>query len=168
MEFTSNTNNNDNNSNEGREWWEETCLRSTPEGLTMDGVLLSNLAIEHGTPLYVYSSLTILARLNILKQTLASTGAASFRINYAMKANRYAGVLELIRSQGDVCIDTCSPREVERALSFGFSKDEINVTAGTSFERRDGDCCFALFSFIFFIYQNSLIYCLMLCRDVVQ
>jgi len=38
-------------------------------------------------------------------------------------------VMDVLRAEGDVGIDACSPREVEHALEAGFSPGEISVTA---------------------------------------
>ncbi len=65
---------------------------------------------------------------------LQATGA-SFRIHYALKANRFAPLLAVIREQGDVGIDACSPREVALALHSGFRPDEISVTTSMASNR---------------------------------
>jgi diaminopimelate decarboxylase len=88
---------------------------------------LAGLAAERGTPLYVYRGGVIRERLERLRQALAGFDR---RIFYAMKANRHPEVLRLIRAEGDIGIDACSPREVETALAAGFAPDEISVTAG--------------------------------------
>jgi diaminopimelate decarboxylase len=109
-------------------WWLGDALAAGPRGLTLDGVPLADLARRHGTPLYVYSAATVRRRLAELRGALRSTGAP-FRIHYAMKANRFGPFLATIRAEGDVGIDACSPREVERALAAGFAPDEISVTS---------------------------------------
>ncbi len=93
----------------------------------LDGNVVADLAREHGTPLYLYSGQTIRRRIAELRQALQSTGAP-YRMYYAVKANRHAPVLQVIREARDLGIDTSSPREVALALSAGFQPDEISVT----------------------------------------
>lgn len=115
-------------------------LSVTAEGLALDGQPLRTLASQHGTPLYAYSSAEITRRLGLLRQALRATGLP-FRIHYAMKANRFLPVLGLMRAQGDVGIDACSPREVERALQVGFAPQEVSVTAGMLSDRDLARLC---------------------------
>jgi diaminopimelate decarboxylase len=109
-------------------FWFGDSLASGVNGLEIDGVPLADIAMKYGTPIYVYSATTIRRRLAELRQALQSTGAA-FGIRYAMKANRFAGFLDVIRREGDIGIDACSPREVKSALESGFAASEISVTA---------------------------------------
>lgn len=104
-------------------------LASGPEGLTLDGVAVAEIAARYGTPLYVYSAATVRRRFAQLRAALGGT-RLDFRIHYAMKANRFPPLLQLIRAEGDVAIDACSPREVAQALAIGFAPAEISVTAG--------------------------------------
>jgi diaminopimelate decarboxylase len=109
-------------------WWSGDALTVGAEGLRVDGVSVGELARAQGTPLYVYGERTIRRRFAELRAALASTGARS-RIHYAMKANRFEPVLGVVRREGDIGIDACSPREVDRALHAGFSADEISFNA---------------------------------------
>ncbi len=54
---------------------------------------------------------------------------------YAIKACRFAPLLQVIRSEGDVGIDASSPAEVECALAAGFAPEEISVTASMLSDR---------------------------------
>lgn len=110
-----------------RPWWMKDELGEDEKGLLLDGRAVAQLAQEHGTPLYLYSGKTIVRRLDELRAALRSTGAP-YRMHYAMKANRFAPILALVRAQGDVGIDASSPREVALALESGFRPDEISVT----------------------------------------
>ena len=87
---------------------------------------LAEIAGEHGTPVYAYGARTVRRRLGEIRAALRETGAP-FRIHYAMKACRFGPVLDVIRREGDVGIDACSPREVERAIAAGFVPSEISV-----------------------------------------
>ena len=110
-------------------WWLGDALTVGPHGLELDGVAVAALAQQHGTPLYIYGAQTLRRRLGELRQALVSTGTP-FRIHYAMKAARFAPLLAVLRGEGDVGIDACSPREVAWALTAGFRPAEISVTAG--------------------------------------
>ncbi len=107
-------------------WWLTEGLSVGPEGLTLDGVGLVELARARGTPLYVYGTDTIRRQLQRLREVLPSR----HRIFYAMKANRFGPVLEVIRSEGDIGIDACSPGEVQRALAAGFRAEQLSFNAG--------------------------------------
>jgi diaminopimelate decarboxylase len=78
--------------------------------------------------LYLYSTSAIRRRLDELRAALAATGVPT-RISYAMKANRFRPVLDVMRREGDIGIDACSPGEVALALDTGFTADEISVTS---------------------------------------
>ncbi len=108
-------------------WWMKDELSESEEGLCLDGKPVLQLAREHGTPLYLYAGKTIRRRLGELRAALQSTGAP-YRMHYAIKANRFAPILALVRAEGDVGIDASSPREVALALESGFKPEEISVT----------------------------------------
>ena len=110
-------------------WWFHDSFSIDQEALSLDGVPLRWLAHEHGTPLFVYSRATIQRQLQALQAALA-TAADSFAIYYAMKANRFAGVLDAVRSVPGVGVDTCSPREIGYALQSGFTLSQISFNAG--------------------------------------
>jgi diaminopimelate decarboxylase len=118
-------------------WWADNGVTKSASGLVLDGVSLAALAREHGTPLYVYRGSVVRRRLAEMRAALASTGLPA-RIYYAVKANRYRPLLELIRAERDIGIDACSPREVALALEMGFARDEISVTA-SMLSNRDFD-----------------------------
>ena len=112
-----------------KHWWRGDALAVGSKGLTLDGLAIAEVAARHGTPLYVYGAATVRRRFAQLREALRSIGVA-FRIHYAMKANRFLPLLDLIRAEGDLAMDCCSPHEVTRALASGFRPEEISVTAG--------------------------------------
>lgn len=112
-----------------RPWWAGDSLTPGAQGLLVDGQAVAELARTHGTPLYVYSRQTVQRRVAAVRTALKTTGAP-FRMHYALKANRYPPLLAVLRAEGDVGIDVCSPREVDHALATGFLPAEISVTAG--------------------------------------
>ena len=84
--------------------------------------LLQSLAEAHGTPLWVYDSATIRARIAALK---------SFdTIRFAQKACSNTHILRLMREQG-VKVDSVSRGEVLRAMAAGFvpGTEDIVFTA---------------------------------------
>lgn len=104
------------------------------EGLVIDGVAVAPLARAHGTPLYVYGRKTLSRRLGEMRQALAGIGRPA-ELRYAMKSNRFGPILDLVRATSRepgvaVKVDTCSPREIERALAHGFEAAELSLTAG--------------------------------------
>ena len=89
--------------------------------LMVEGVALSDLACQHGTPLFVYSSAAILAALAAYQRGLAGRDAL---ICYAMKANSSLAILSLLADAG--CgFDIVSGGELERALAAGATPAKI-------------------------------------------
>jgi diaminopimelate decarboxylase len=120
-----------------RPWWHTDPLGADERGLLLDGCAVAPLARQHGTPLYVYSAESILRRLGEIRAALTENELPS-KIFYAMKANRFRPVLDLLRGDGGVGIDACSPREAELARESGFLPEEISVT-GSMLSNRDLD-----------------------------
>lgn len=118
-------------------WWAGNGLACGSGGLTIGGHSVTELARAHGTPLYVYCKQSVRERLARLRAALVTWGVKT-QIYYAMKANRFAPILQVIRAEGDVGIDACSPREAALALEQGFRPDEISVTA-SMLSNRDLD-----------------------------
>src|SRR5262245_11007225 len=78
----------------------------------IDPALLSSLAREHGTPLYVYDAELIRARVAELRGFDV--------VRYAQKAWSNVHALRLLRAEG-VRVDAVSLGEIERALRAGYS-----------------------------------------------
>jgi diaminopimelate decarboxylase len=78
--------------------------------LHCDGVSLSSLAEEHGTPLYVYSSQQISYRFQLFQSAFAHR---PHTICYAVKANSSLAILRLLGRQG-AGFDIVSGGELER------------------------------------------------------
>ncbi len=89
--------------------------------LAMDGVSLTEIATETGTPVYVYGARTIRDRFRELTTALSSL---PHRIDYAVKANSCSRILTLLRDLGAGC-DIVSVGELRRVLRAGFSPDRI-------------------------------------------
>ena len=83
--------------------------------LYLEDCRLSDLAAQHGTPLYVYSQASMLAALEAYRRGFAGR---EVQICYAMKANSSLAVLQLFASQG--CgFDIVSGGELERVQAAG-------------------------------------------------
>jgi diaminopimelate decarboxylase len=84
-------------------------------GLMVEGVRLSDLAQEYGTPLFVYSKAAMLSALAAYQRGFADRKA---QICYAMKANSSLAVLQVFADAG--CgFDIVSGGELARVLAAG-------------------------------------------------
>ncbi len=83
--------------------------------LKCESVDLAALAEEHGTPLYVYSSETIISHYRRLDKALSDLDR---RICFAVKANSNLGVLHLLAREG-AGFDIVSGGELYRVLKAG-------------------------------------------------
>ena len=92
--------------------------------LICDGVPLADLAAQYGTPLYVYSAATIVARYRAVDQAFQSYPHA---IHYALKANSTLAIARLLRGLG-ACADANSGGEIDVALRAGFIPPQIVFT----------------------------------------
>ncbi|MSQ57146.1 MAG: diaminopimelate decarboxylase [Limnohabitans sp.] len=83
--------------------------------LYIEGVSLSSLAQQHGTPLFVYSKASMLDALGAYQRGFKGRRA---HIHYAMKANSSLGVLQVFAKAG--CgFDIVSGGELARVLAAG-------------------------------------------------
>ena len=83
--------------------------------LCCEGVALTDLAAEHGTPLYVYSAKTIRDHYRRLDEALSGL---DHRVCFAMKANSNLAVLDLLAREG-AGFDIVSGGELFRVLQSG-------------------------------------------------
>jgi diaminopimelate decarboxylase len=86
----------------------------------LDDRLLARLALEHGTPLFVYDASIVRARIEELRGFDV--------IRYAQKANSSLALLSLVRQEG-VLVDAVSAGEIARALAAGYRPEEIVFTS---------------------------------------
>ena len=110
----------------GRLWWERPDLRYEDGELLFGGTKLAALAAD-GTPAYVYRAGRVLENLGRLRGALAAAGVAHDAY-FALKANRYGPLLDMLRAQGRCGIDACSPAEIELAIAHGFREEDISFT----------------------------------------
>jgi diaminopimelate decarboxylase len=89
--------------------------------LMVEGVRLSELARQHGTPLFVYSKASMLSALAAYQRGFAGRKA---QICYAMKANSTLAVLQVFADAG--CgFDTVSGGELARVLAAGADPAKV-------------------------------------------
>jgi len=94
------------------------------DGLSCDGVPLTEIARVSGTPVHVYSGALIAERYHALDTAFS---AYPHRNHYAIKANATLGVVRLMRRLG-AHADANSGGEIEVALRAGFAPDQIVFT----------------------------------------
>lgn len=98
----------------------------------VEGVSLSTLAHQHGTPLFVYSRAAMLSALAAYQRGLAGR---DHQICYAMKANSTLAILQTLVQAG--CgLDIVSGGELERALAAGIDPAKV-IFSGVGKTRRE-------------------------------
>ncbi len=110
--------------------------------LHAEGVSLTRVAREVGTPIYVYSSATIERHYTAFAHAFAAQGfsATSARIFYAMKANSNLAVLKLLGALG-AGADTVSEGEIRKAMAAGIPASRI-VFSGVG--KSDAELAYAV------------------------
>jgi len=117
--------------------------------LVCEGVPLSELAEEFGTPLYVYSKNQIISNYRSLQ---GGGSGNSVNICYALKANANGSILKTLASEG-AGADVASAGELYLALKAGFNPSRI-VFTGVG--KREDEIEFALNENIFCVYAESI------------
>ena len=113
-------------------WWQRPDLCYQEGQLLFAGNFVKDLIAAHGTPTFVYSGQRVTNNIQRLKKALdATTLQNRYSILYAMKANRFRPLMQLLQQQGSVGIDACSPNEVDHAVKCGFNPGQISFTAGS-------------------------------------
>ena len=119
------------------DWWQRDDLCYQDKQLFFAGHRVEQLAQQFGTPSFVYSAARVEANLIRIRHALDAAGLTGrSSIFYAMKANRFAPLLRMLKQTGLCGIDACSPNEVKLAVSCGFLPSEISFTA-TSLSKQD-------------------------------
>ncbi|HZE99688.1 MAG TPA: diaminopimelate decarboxylase, partial [Planctomycetota bacterium] len=110
--------------------------------LQAEDVSIQELAEKHGTPLYVYSSRTILEHFRKLRDAFAGAGGLSQEpvICYSVKANSNLSILKLMKDEGSG-FDVVSGGELYRALKVGADPKKC-VFAGVG--KNDEEITYAL------------------------
>jgi diaminopimelate decarboxylase len=98
---------------------------------SIQGIAVSQLCEQFGSPIYVYDASKIIEKISILKQSFANV---NLKIKFACKALSNINILKLMKSQG-VGLDVVSPQELELALLAGFDAADITFTpSGVSWD----------------------------------
>ena len=92
--------------------------------MKVQGLELTEIAREYGTPLYVYDGEKISTQIQNLKKGFAK---APLKIKYATKALTNVSILKLMRSQG-VGVDAVSIEEAKLCMLAGYPANEIMYT----------------------------------------
>ncbi|RYF76022.1 MAG: diaminopimelate decarboxylase [Comamonadaceae bacterium] len=104
-----------------KEWPGSPHVAQVAGSLQLEGVALEALAVQHGTPLFVYSKQWMLDALAAYQRGFAGRNAL---VCYAMKANSSLGVLRVFAEAG--CgFDIVSGGELARALHAGARPETI-------------------------------------------
>ena len=104
----------------------------TSDGMRCEGVPLSLIAREVGTPAFVYSAGAIRDQYAQLRDALKGVDA---RLHYSAKANSSSAILALLRGLG-AGLDIVSGGELYRALKAGYSGRDI-VFSGVGKTERE-------------------------------
>lgn len=103
--------------------------------LFFEELCLSDLAKEHGTPLFVYSKGSMLSALAAYQRGFAGRNV---QICYAMKANPALGVIQVFAEAG--CgFDIVSGGDMDRVLAAGGQAGNI-IFSGVGKTRREMQC----------------------------
>ncbi|MFM9938504.1 MAG: diaminopimelate decarboxylase [Hyphomicrobiaceae bacterium] len=105
--------------------------------LHAESVSLEGIATEVGTPVYVYSTATLLRHYQVFEEAFAGQRAHVF---YAMKANSNLAVLQTLARAG-AGADTVSEGEIRKALAAGIPAGKI-VFSGVG--KSDQELAFAV------------------------
>lgn len=89
--------------------------------MACEGVAVDQIAADVGTPVYVYSSATLVRHYQVFRAAFAPRDVL---VAFAVKANANLAVLATLARQG--CgADTVSAGEIKRALTAGVAPDKI-------------------------------------------
>ncbi|MBL8185709.1 MAG: alanine racemase, partial [Blastocatellia bacterium] len=97
--------------------------------LNIDGVDAVELALEHGTPLFIYSENRIRHNVERLKKA-ASVIDRPLKLCYAAKAMSTLGILRAVKDAGSD-IEVNSGGELWKALKVGFNGEQINYNGNS-------------------------------------
>src|SRR5258707_13135547 len=90
----------------------------------IQGIEMSSLAKEYGTPVYVYDGKKIVTQLQNLKNAFSEN---PLKIKFAMKSLSNISILKLLKTHG-AGVDAVSIQEVQLAIGAGFENGEIQFT----------------------------------------
>ena len=118
-------------------WQVPGYLETRAGHLTIDGVDAERLAVQHGSPLYVFSENRIIDNVRSLRRAVESVHPRA-KICYASKANSNMSVLDAVR-RGGADVEVNSGGELFKAKKIGFRPDQIvfNGVSKTDAEIHD-------------------------------
>lgn len=99
-------------------------MESSESKFAIQGLSLTRLAEQFGTPLYVYDAAKITSQIERLRKAFQGT---RFRVKYAAKALTNISILKLVRKSGAE-IEVVSLQEGALAMKAGFIPSEITFT----------------------------------------
>ena len=133
--------------------------RSGPLALHCDDVPLTNLAERYGTPLYVYSATSILARLTDFNHAFRHV---PHTICYSVKANSNISILRLLAREG--CgFDVVSGGELERVLVANQRAAKKIVFSGVGKSREEMTAALKAGILLFNVESESELWALAEC-----
>lgn len=91
---------------------------------SIQGIQLTDLAQQFGTPLYVYDADKIREKISVLRGSLKGFPLS---IKYACKANTNISILRVMLQNG-VDLDVVSPQELELGILAGYAGNQITFT----------------------------------------
>jgi len=94
--------------------------------LTVAGHVLSHLAKQYGTPLYVYDGETVRSQVERLRQNLRAAYPGTVEITYAAKAYFSLGFARKLADMG-IGVDVVSLGELNIARRAGFAAEKIHL-----------------------------------------
>jgi len=89
-----------------------------------EGVPLTRVADEVGSPVYVYSQATLVRHAQVFREALTKAGIENPHIAFAIKANPNLAVLKVLAGEG-YGADVVSAGEMNRALAAGVPAEDI-------------------------------------------
>ncbi|MCG8475361.1 MAG: diaminopimelate decarboxylase, partial [Cytophagales bacterium] len=90
----------------------------------IQGIALTKVAKEFGTPLYVYDADKIKERINYFKSCFEGI---NIRVKYAVKSLSNLNILKLMKNQG-LGLDTVTVQEIHMGIKAGFTPKQIVFT----------------------------------------
>src|SRR6185436_9068162 len=90
----------------------------------IDGVAISDLVAEHGSPLFVFSERTLVRRYRELHEAFARRWA-KVRIAWSYKTNYLEAICRVFHREG-AWAEVVSPFELEKALAAGVPAERIH------------------------------------------
>jgi diaminopimelate decarboxylase len=106
------------------ELFPETTRVTLDNHLAIGGVDLVDLAAQHGTPLYVYDSATVIARAGAAREALRASYPGTSTVCYAAKAYIAPWLLKLLAPEG-LGLDVVSGGELHVAVRAGFPMERV-------------------------------------------